>query len=72
MDLILVMLVLVLGGMWKVRQTGGWTEGKPPVMEQDGTVHYFNAESIPIGSNLYLKRETAPFTKILKQLGLMR
>lgn len=72
MDMILVMVVLVFGGLWKVKQTGGWTEGRPPVMEKDGTVRYFSAENIPIGNNLYLKQEIAPFTKILKQLGLMR
>jgi len=72
MDMILVLFVLVFGGLWKVKQTGGWMEGKSPVMERDGTVRYFSEESIPVGNNLYLKRETAPFTKILKQLGLMR
>ncbi len=71
MDVVVVTLIVLIGGAVRVKKTGGLYEDKPPVMQKDGTVRYFNVRSIPVGDNLMLEKEVAPFTLILKQLGLI-
>lgn len=72
MDIVVVVLTVLIGGMVRVKKTGGLDIDRPPVMQSDGTVQYFDVRSIPVGNNLMLKRETAPFTLILRQLGLIK
>ena len=68
----MIVLIVLVGGAIRVKKTGGLDAGRPPVLQRDGTVQYFDVGSIPVGDNLMLKQETAPFTLILRQLGLMK
>lgn len=72
MDLIMVLLAVIIIGAYRGVATGGFIESRPPELCDDGTVRYFNVDDIPVGNNLMLKREVAPYMRIVKQLGLVK